>query len=228
MNQNIEEKYQEVVASLPNRKNISLSVIQREYGVGFPTAGRILEKLQEEGYVAKERINDDPRYEIISLKKKVEKDVSLRFMAFRDNLIDLEKDANIAINEALWKKDVLRRVAKSIEEYKGEKVRVIEDAEEDVLETIIETMDSRYREFAEKEVSGIDEYIEKAGDMDYIVVNVRAGCLTNKSALARLLAKGKPCGIRVVYSFGTVIELTDVLEKFTDKIIDLPIFKQAH
>ena len=47
-----EEKYQYVKSVIMTREYCSISMIQREFEVGFPRAGKILAKLQAEGIVA--------------------------------------------------------------------------------------------------------------------------------------------------------------------------------
>ncbi len=47
-----EEKYQLIKAAVMAREFTSISQIQRDYGVGFPRAGKIFSRLQQEGIVA--------------------------------------------------------------------------------------------------------------------------------------------------------------------------------
>ena len=48
-----EEKYQMIKSAVMAREYTSISQIQRDYGVGFPRAGKIFSRLQAEGIVAK-------------------------------------------------------------------------------------------------------------------------------------------------------------------------------
>lgn len=48
-----EEKYQMIKSAIMAREYTSISQIQRDYGVGFPRAGKIFSRLQAEGIVAK-------------------------------------------------------------------------------------------------------------------------------------------------------------------------------
>ena len=49
-----QDKYEMIKAAIMQQESTSISQIQRNFGVGFPRAGKIIAQLQAEGIVAKQ------------------------------------------------------------------------------------------------------------------------------------------------------------------------------
>lgn len=62
--------YQELIQDCENDEFISISTIQRKYSIGFPVAGRLFNRLCEEGYINPERCSKKPEGAFNELKAK--------------------------------------------------------------------------------------------------------------------------------------------------------------
>jgi S-DNA-T family DNA segregation ATPase FtsK/SpoIIIE len=55
-----DEMYEKVVSFLPEREDVSISLVQRKFGIGFNRAAKIIEALEEDGLVGPSK-NGKPR-----------------------------------------------------------------------------------------------------------------------------------------------------------------------